>query len=147
MSLPTLAATSRTGVGGGQHLLELAGAHDDALGAGLPRSGHRLVGELVPSEHDACVRVAQVEGDLAPLEQHVHRHHDPARAQDAVVGDGELRHVGQHDPDAVAGLHAVLAQEPGELGGEVVEGAVGQHRVIEAHSRQMGAALGAVGSG
>ena len=65
MSLPALAATSRTGVGGGQHLLELAGSHDDALGARLLRPGDRLVGELVPGEHDARVRVAEVELHLA----------------------------------------------------------------------------------
>ena len=138
MSLPTLAATSRTGVAAASICSNSPGRTMMHSAPASCAPGRRLVGELVPGEHDARVRVAQVEGDLAPLEQHVHRDDDPARAQDAVVGDGELRHVGEHHPDAVPGLHAVLAQEPGELGREIVEGAVGQHRVIEAHSRQIG---------
>ena len=35
-----------------------------------------------------------------------------AGAQDAVVDDGEVRDVGQHDPDAVAGLDAVARSSP-----------------------------------
>ena len=58
----------------------------------------------MPGEQQLRPRVLQVEGDLAPFKQHVHRHDDAARAQDPVVGEEELRHVRQHHPDPVAGL-------------------------------------------
>ena len=92
-------------------LLELAGLDHDAVGAGLVRARLRVVGEAVPREQQLGAGVAEVEGDLAALEQHVHRHDDAAGAQHAVVEDREVRDVGQHDPDAVARLDATVCQE------------------------------------
>jgi hypothetical protein len=70
-------------------------------------------------------------GDLARLEQRVHRDDRAAGAQHAVVEDRELRHVRQHDADRVARPQAARAQPPGGPGAEVVELRVGQDRVVE----------------
>src|SRR5256885_1411531 len=75
--------------------------------------------------------VREVELDLAALEQHVHRHHDAARPQHAVVDDAEVRDVRQHDPDAVARPHAALLQQPRDPRGALVEHRVIHHRVVE----------------
>ena len=73
-----------------QHLLELAGLDHDALGAGLLRAGVRVVGEALPGEQQLRPGIAEIEGDLAALEEHVHRHHNAAGAQHPVVADGEV---------------------------------------------------------
>ena len=70
-----------------QQLLELARLDHDAFGAGLVRAGLRVVGKSLPREHQLCPGIAKVEGDLAALEQHVHRHHDASGSQHAVVAD------------------------------------------------------------
>ena len=87
----------------------------DQLGAGVGGAVARLGAEAVPGEQQLGARVLQVEGDLAPLEQHVHRHDDAAGPQHAVVGDRELGDVGQHHPDPVARLDALrrAAASPG----------------------------------
>ena len=90
-------------------LLEVARLDEQALGARLLGAGLGVVGEPVPGEDQLGPRVRQVVGDLALLEQHVHRHDDAAGPQHAVVADREVRDVGQHDPDPVAALEAVLA--------------------------------------
>ena len=66
-------------------LLELAGLDQQALGARLLGAGLGVVGEPVPGEQQLGPGVRQVEGDLALLEQHVHRHDDAAGPQHAVV--------------------------------------------------------------
>ena len=79
------------------------------------------VGEAVPGEQQLRAGVLEVEGDLAPLQQHVHRHDDAAGAEHAVVGDRELEDVGQHHPDPVALLQPFLAQQRRQAGAAVVE--------------------------
>ena len=76
-------------------------------------------------------RVAEVELDLPLLEQDVHRHDDAAGAQNAVVGERELGHVRKHDPDSVAGLDAVLAQQARDASGRLVELGVGDHEFVD----------------
>jgi len=71
----------------------------------------------------------EVERHLALLEQHVHRHHHAARPQHAVVDDGELRHVREHDPDAIAGVQAAGAQRRGDPGARRIELGVGDDHV------------------
>ena len=71
--------------------LELAGLHEHAFGVRLLGAGARGVGELVPGQEDLRPGVAEVEGDLALLEQAVHRHDGRAGAQRAVVADREVR--------------------------------------------------------
>ena len=74
------------------------------------------VGKLVPSEQVASARVLHVVLDLALLEQRVHRYDHAPGPQDAVVDDGELGHVRQHDPDPVAGLESLEPEQAGPLG-------------------------------
>src|SRR6185437_5038616 len=66
------------------------------LGDSGARLISRLVFERVPGEDQPGAAVAEVERDLAPLEQHVHRHDDAAGAQHRVVDDRELGDVGEH---------------------------------------------------
>src|SRR5581483_6351655 len=47
--------------------LELPGLDEYAFGAGLIGARLRILSETVPGEEQPCARVAQVEGDLAPL--------------------------------------------------------------------------------
>ena len=58
----------------------------------------------------------------------------PARST-AVVDDGELGHVGQHDRDPVARLDAAVAQQSGHASALLVQVAVGQDRVVEPYGR------------
>jgi len=112
-------------------LLELAGLDERALGAGVLRAGLRVLSEPIPREQLLCARVAQVESDLAMLEQHVHRDDDATGSQHAVVTDGEVGNVREHDPDAVAGLEAVLAEQSGDVRARAVELGVRELGVVE----------------
>jgi hypothetical protein len=56
-----------------QHLLELAWSDDQAFGPGLGRPQLCLLRGPVPRGEDLGLRVSEQEGDLAPLEQDVHR--------------------------------------------------------------------------
>ena len=120
-------------------LLELARLDQDHLGAGLlgarssppRRSRASAKSTLAPG-------VAQVERDLAPLQQHVHRHDDAARAQDAVVDDPEVRDVREHDPDAVARLDALLLEQAGDPRRALVEHGVVEDGVVELEGRPVG---------
>ena len=76
----------------------------DQLGAGVGGAVAGLAAEPVPGKQQLRAGVVEVVGDLAPLQQDVHRDDDPPGSQHAVVGDGELGHVRQHHPDPVAGL-------------------------------------------
>ena len=86
MSSSSVSATVGDRLGGADLLLELARLDEDALGAGLGSApGLGVLGEALPGEQQLGARVLQVEGHLALLEQHVHRHDDAAGAQHAVV--------------------------------------------------------------
>ena len=120
-------------VGRREQASERLGLDDDALGPDLGRallSGGSA--NCVPGEDQLGLGVAEVERDLALLEQHVHRHDDAAGAEHAVVGDRELGDVREHDPDPVAGLDAALLQQSGNAGAGVVELGVGEHLMVEA---------------
>ena len=119
MSSPSFGATASAGPAG--RPVQCSRLDDDALGGRLFRTRPRRLGALVPGEEEAGRRIGQVERDLALLEQHVHRHDDAARAQDAVVGDRELRDVREHQADGVAVAQAELAQPGGHAGAGRVE--------------------------
>ena len=101
---------------------------DDLDVAGLLRPGLGGLHEAVPGEQQLGLRIGQVVGDLAALEQHVHRHDDGARAQHAVVDGREVRDVGQHDPDAVAGADALALEHRRDALAGVLEQAVVETR-------------------
>ena len=111
----------------------------DLVGAGV-----RGLGEFVPGEDHLGAGVAQVERHLALLEQDVHRNDDRPGAQRAVVAVRELRHVGQHDRDAVARPDALRAQQAGDLRGRDVEGLVGQLQIVQLDRDAVRRARGAV---
>ena len=138
MSSPSRGSSSSAARRAHHELLELAGLDQDRLGAGLLGALRRGLAEAVPREDDLRARVLEVERDLAALEQHVHRHDDAARAQDAVVDDREVRDVREHDPDAVAGLEALLLQQAGDARGALVEHGVVDDGVVELERRPVG---------
>src|SRR6202020_587417 len=55
-----------------------------------------------------------------------------------VIGDRELGDVRKHDPDPMAGLDAVLAQQSGDPRGGVVEVGVGQQLILAKPERRTG---------
>ena len=118
-------------VGAAERLLELAGRGEDALRARLLRAALGGLGEAVPGDDQLGARVGEVVRDLARLEQRVHRHDDRAEPQRAEVDDGEVGHVREHQPDAVARPDAVRAQQPGGALGAGVEQRVVQDEVVE----------------
>ncbi len=132
-------------VGLEERLLELARNDRDRFAAGCGRGGIGLRGEVVPDQQQTRVAVAQVVLDLATLVQHVQRHDDGARAQDPVVGDDEVRDVGDHQRHAVARSHAVLTQNPGHPHRRLLEQAVAQGEVVELDRDPLGIALRGVG--
>ena len=110
-------------------------ADDEAVGAGLSGTERGGFGAPRRGEDEAGLRVAEVVGDLALLQQRVHRYHDGTGAQDAVVDDRELGDVGQHDRDPVTRAHLALAQQSGDPGAALVEVRIGQHGVVEPDGR------------
>ena len=124
--------------GGGQEIAEADRIDDDRLRVRVLGAAARFVRELVPGEDQPRPGVAEVISHLPPLEQRVHRDDHTARAEHAVVGDGELGDVGHHDPDPVAGLETALPQHPGDQGARLVEFGVGGRGVIHAHSHPVG---------
>ncbi len=105
----------------------------DALDADLGRGLGGLLGHLVPGEDDRGTGVLEVVLHLAGLEQRVHRHHDGAEAEDAVVGHGEIGDVGQHQADAVAGLDAAIGKQTGHARAGGIEPRVGHLDVVQLH--------------
>ena len=93
-------------------LLELAGLDEDRLRPGLERAALGRLMKVMPSEETLRTTITQVERHLTSLKEHVHRHHDAARAQDAVVHDREIGNVRQHDPDPVPRREAAIFQQP-----------------------------------
>lgn len=85
---------------------------DDVVRAG---GGGPVAGAIggVPRENRLRPGVGQTMVDLACLEQWVHRHHHDTGTQESVVQDRELRDVGEHHADAIAGPLAALARPPG----------------------------------
>ena len=124
-----------------EELLELAGGDLDDLCFGILRAH----GEVLPGEDELCAGVLQVEADLTPLEQDVHRHDDATCAQDAVVGDGEVGDVGQHDPYPVARLEALGPQHRRGPGASLLELGVGDGYVVELERRPVAVTLGGLG--
>ena len=114
-----------------QRLLELARRDRDALAADLPRRRLGLGGEVVPDEDQLRAGVAQVVLDLAALVEHVQRHRDRAGPQDPVVHDHEVRHVREHQRDAIARGDATLAQHPRDAHRGLLEQSVAQLEVVE----------------
>ena len=110
------------GLGVGEQLLELTRLDEDDLGVGVLGALLGGLAEVAPREQPLGLGVLEVELDLAALEQHVHRDDGAARAQDAVVGDREVRDVREHDPDAVAGLEPLRLQEARHAGAALVDG-------------------------
>ena len=130
------------GGGGGQQIGEADPVHHDGLRPGLLRAGPRLLGERVPGEQQPGPGVAQVVGDLPPLEQRVHRDDDAARPEHAVVHHRDLGDVGHHQADPVAGLEAALVQQPGHPGAGLVQRPVGQRRVVHPDRHPAGVRAG-----
>jgi hypothetical protein len=97
-------------VHGGQGVGERGGVDLDQIRVRGACPVVRLVCHPPRREDRGGPGVVQVVGHLAGLEQWVHRHDHAAGPQDAVVDDGELGQVGQHDRDAVAALQAAAAQ-------------------------------------
>ena len=79
--------------------------------------------------------VLEVEAHLALLQQHVHRHHHAAGAQDPVVDDREVGDVREHQPDAVAGPSPFAFSRPAMRALALVEQRVGQLHVVELEGR------------
>ena len=117
----------------------------DQLCPGVGGSHSRLLGEAVPGEQELRARVLQVEGDLSPLQEHVHRHDDATGAQHAVVGDREVGDVGQHHPDPVPRRDPPLPQQRRQAGAAVVELRVAQPDLAEPDRRRPRRPLGAGG--
>ena len=97
---------------------------DDRLRTCRGRSGEHFGGRHRAGEDHRRTGIGEMVGDLAGLEQRVHRHHDGARAKHSVVDGRELRDVREHDGHPVAGPHPVLGQQPGHLPGQLVEGTI-----------------------
>jgi hypothetical protein len=133
------------GLAAREQRLELARLHEHALGPRLLGAALRGVRELMPREDQLRVRVTEVEGDLAVLQQRVHRHDSRARAQRAVVADREVRDVRQHDPDAVARPDALGPQQAGDPRGGLVERGVRQLAVVHLDRHAVGARGDAAG--
>jgi hypothetical protein len=116
---------------GREHLAEHGRVDDDRLSLGLLRAGRRLVREPVPGEDQPAAGVTEIVGDLPRLEQRVHRDDHAAGAQHAVVDHGELRGVGQHDPNPVTRLHPAVAKQASDTRAVAVELPVGRRGLPE----------------
>jgi hypothetical protein len=98
----------------------------EALGA------HRQLRRPLEAEVGLRLGVAEVVGDLPPLEQHVQRDDHRARLEDPVVDHREVGQVRARERDLVAGPDAALHQQVGHLVGRrvhlrEVEALVAQH--------------------
>ena len=113
------------------------GDHEEVLAAvGLlearvPLGADRQLGGALEAEVGLRVRVGEVVGDLAALEQHVERHDGRAGLEDPVVDDREVGQVGAAQRDLVAGLDAARDEQVGDLVGGAVDLGVGQPGVAE----------------
>jgi hypothetical protein len=122
-------------LGVGERPLELARHDEEALRARLLASVARGVGEVVPADQDAGARIGEVVGDLPLLQQRVHGHEDGAEPQRPVEQHREVRHGGDLHADAVAGLDAGGAQQPGHARRGLLEPAVGHHEIVQLDRR------------
>ena len=84
--------------------------------------------------------VGELEFQLACGEERVDVHTGVARAQHGGHGHGELRHVGQHDGHARAGLQP-LALQPGAQGGGMAVQLAIAHPALHAHREGAGGML------
>ena len=99
-----------------------------ALLGGMGRAGHRGLGEK-----GAGLAVADHIGDLVRRQVPVHRRHAQAAALGGEQHVDELGPVGTEQGDGIAGLEALVPQEPGDavrIGVELSEGA-GRPRHLE----------------
>ena len=144
MSSSPVSATLEVRADGGQQTGEADPVHDDGFRLGLVGAAACLVRERMPGEDQPGPGVAEVVGDLPRLEQGVHRDDDAAGAEHAVVHHGDLRDVGHHDADPVAGLEAALVQQPGHPGARLVQGPVGHGRVVHPDGHPSGVRAGGV---
>ncbi|MCU0283733.1 MAG: hypothetical protein MUD13_07530 [Candidatus Nanopelagicales bacterium] len=124
---------------------ELRRHHADELRARLRRALAGLLGDAVPGEEDARLRVAQHVGELAGLVERVDRHDDPAGPEDAVVDDRHVRDVRQRHRHPVARRDAEGLQPARHPGRALGEHAVGDDRVVEDDRGLGGVRLGAAG--
>ena len=76
------------------------------------------------------------EGDLAGLQQRVHRHHDRPEPQDRVVDDREVADVGHDHGHPVPGGDAALGQDGREAGRGPVQRGVGEDLLALLDGRQ-----------
>ena len=130
----------------GHHLAqELRRDDGDELRARLGRSLAGLLGDAIPREEGPGLGVAQHEGDLAGLVQGVHRDHDAAGPEDAVVDDRHVRDVGHRHRDPVSRLDTDLLEPAGDAGGALGEHPVGDDGLVERDGGGGGGRLGSAG--
>ena len=106
--------------------VELTGNSDDRLG---PRQTRRLCGFLGKEREDHCDLGAAVVpdvGDLARLEQRIHRDGDRPDPQDRVVDNREVDDVRHDHRDPITGLHTAITEDGREPRYGCVEAAVAQ---------------------
>ena len=144
-----IGVSARDGFGDGRgradEFFELTRDDRDAFGPGGVRACLSGRDELVPGEHGLGRRVGEVEGGFAFFQENIHRHHHPAGAQHAVVGNGEVGDVGQHDADPVAGTQTPLDQQAGQARAGGVESRVRDFDFVEAKRYAVGLATGCRG--
>ena len=100
---------------------------DEVLASlGAVEAGLGLLAETFPRDERDRVRIGQVVGDLVGRQEHVERHHRAAQVMRCEIGDGELRHIRQHERDVLAALDAELGHAAGELLGIAVQRLVGE---------------------
>ena len=92
---------------------------------------------LVPGEQDFRAGIPDVVGDLAALQQRVHRHDDGPGGERTVEGDREGGHVRQHDADPVTRHNPQRRQQGRRAACGVPQLRVAQHQVVQAHSRAL----------
>ena len=124
----------RVGIDGGQLCVEPSRFDRDLVGSGMSRAAECL-DQSVPCDEQTGARIGEVEGHFPLLEQNVHWDHHRPGPQDAVIGDGELRHVGHHQPHPVARRDPQRTQQGRHPSRAVIELAVGDDLIVEAQRR------------
>jgi len=124
-------------LGARQRRLELAGNCHDHVSASRACRFAGLFGEERKDDSHLGGTVAPHEGDLAGLEQRVHRYGDGSDAQDRVVDDREEGHVRHDHGHPIAGGDTAIAQRRCESGGGHFQFGVAEHRVAWLDRRQL----------
>ena len=120
-------------------------AHDDQLLAARHpiEAGLGAVEETFPGDQRHGVRVLEVIGHLVAGQQHVERHHRCSQVVRPEVGDGELRHVRQHQRHVLTALDAKPLERPGKTLRVGVDRLVAEHRLADDQRGLLGVLLGA----